>query len=41
MVELRRLNDRFDRLLHTLMVIAWSFAGALLAALAGLVIFLV
>jgi hypothetical protein len=37
MVELRRLNDRFDRLLHTLMVIGWGFAGTVLAALIGAV----
>jgi hypothetical protein len=35
MFELRRLNDRFDRLLHTLMVIGWGFAGTVLAALIG------
>jgi hypothetical protein len=33
--ELRGLNQRFDRLLHTLMVIAWGFAGTVLAALVG------
>jgi hypothetical protein len=35
--ELRQLNQRFDRLLHTLMVIGWSFAGTVLAALIGVV----
>lgn len=47
-VELRRLNDRFDgfndrfdRLLHTLMVIAWGFAGTVLAALVGVLVVLV
>jgi hypothetical protein len=35
--ELRQLNERFDRLLHTLMVIGWSFAGTVLAALVGVV----
>jgi hypothetical protein len=33
--ELRQLNQRFDRLLHTLMVIGWGFAGTVLAALVG------
>lgn len=47
-VELRRLNDRFDgfndrfdRLLHTLMVIAYGFAGTVLAALVGALVVLV
>jgi hypothetical protein len=38
--ELRQLNLRFDRLLHTLMVIGWSFAGTVLAALVGVVVVL-
>jgi len=36
-VELHRLNDRFDRLLYTLMAIAWGFAGTVLAAIVGLI----
>ena len=38
--ELGRLNERFDRLLHALMMIAWGFAGTVLAALIGLVVVL-
>ena len=40
-MELRRLNDRFDRLLHMLTVVAWGFAGTLVAALVGLAVVLV
>ncbi len=36
--ELRRLNDRFDRLLHAMAVSAVGFAGVVLAALAGILV---
>jgi predicted nuclease with TOPRIM domain len=37
-MELRRLNERFDRLLHMLTLVAWGFAGALVAALAAVLV---
>ena len=37
-VELRRLNERFDRLLHAMAVSAVGFAGAVLATLVGLLV---
>ena len=40
-VELRRLNERFDRLLHALLLIAWGVAGTVLAAVIGLLVALV
>lgn len=36
--EMKRLNDKFDRLLHTQVAIAWGFAGTVLAAAIGLVV---
>lgn len=37
-VELRSLNERFDRLLHAMAVSAVGFAGALLATLVGVAV---
>jgi hypothetical protein len=36
--EIRYLGERFDRLLDTLVLIAWGFAGTLLAALAAVLV---
>lgn len=36
--EMRHLGERFDRLLNTLVLIAWGFAGTLVAALAAVLI---
>jgi hypothetical protein len=38
--EMRYLGERFDRLLHTLIVVALGFAGTVFAALASLIVFL-
>ena len=34
----KEINDRFDRLLHTLALIAWGFAGTTVAALAAVLV---
>lgn len=36
--EMGRLGERFDRLLHTLVLISWGFAGTLVAALAAVLV---
>ncbi|HET8565916.1 MAG TPA: hypothetical protein VFL77_05530 [Solirubrobacterales bacterium] len=36
--EMGHLGDRFDRLLNTLVLIAWSFVGTLVAALAAVLV---
>lgn len=36
--EMGHLGERFDRLLHTLVLISWGFAGTLLAALAAVLV---
>ena len=35
--DIRSLSERFDRLLHGLLVISWGFAGTVLAAVIGLI----
>ncbi|HWC48842.1 MAG TPA: hypothetical protein VG448_08175 [Solirubrobacterales bacterium] len=37
-LEMRGLNERFDRLLHAMAVSAVGFAGAVLATLAGIAV---
>jgi chromosome segregation ATPase len=37
--EIRGLNERFDRLLHTLVLSAWGFVGTVVATLIGLAAF--
>lgn len=34
----KAINERFDRLLHTLVLIAWGFAGTTVAALAAVLV---
>jgi hypothetical protein len=34
----KEINERFDRLLHTLALIAWGFTGTTVAALAGVLV---
>jgi len=34
----KEINERFDRLLHTLALIAWGFAGTTVAALAAVLV---
>lgn len=36
--EMGSLGERFDRLLHTLVLISWGFAGTLAAALAAVLV---
>ncbi|MGN6815381.1 MAG: hypothetical protein ACTHK3_04770 [Solirubrobacterales bacterium] len=36
--EMGYLGERFDRLLHTLVLISWGFAGTLVAALAAVLV---
>lgn len=36
--EMGRLNERFDRLLNSLALIAWGFAGTTVAALAAVLV---
>ena len=36
--EMGHLGERFDRLLHTLVLISWGFAGTLVAALAAVLV---
>jgi hypothetical protein len=36
--EMRYLGERFDRLLNTLVVIAWGFAGTMATALAAVLV---
>jgi len=36
--EMRYLGERFDRLLNTLVLIAWGFAGTTAAALAAVLV---
>jgi len=36
--EVRYLGERFDRLLNTLVLIAWGFAGTMVAALAAVLV---
>lgn len=36
--EIRYLGERFDRLLNTLVLIAWGFAGTMVAALAAVLV---
>jgi hypothetical protein len=36
--EMRYLGERFDRLLNTLVLIAWGFAGTMVAALAAVLV---
>jgi hypothetical protein len=36
--EMGHLGERFDRLLNTLVLIAWGFAGTMVAALAAVLV---